>query len=304
MCSTLSFEEYIQNEEYKDAINNIVFGNSHIFDDNDTLHVRYSCMHLEHVNVSANIPNEISKIHYIGKVINGITIPRVIDEGIIFVISKSSRTFKVVTNSEIFKSDILSSYNYGDTEKCNISHITEIIIKQLQYNLKSIKELTRLMYKIKMEIQDTTIYTTASVFKIVDGINQVIWLYENMLDNTHKTIEQLNNTHFNIYAEGQYSNVIKLLTDCKTSLHGLSNDTFFVAESITMRASIYDNVAGRALTIVTLLFLPASFIIHYTSFYEENINYAYKRIALSLLIVLIIIIMAYFKEDFIMFLKG
>lgn len=304
MCSvdTYSFSKYMDVDEYKKASNAIVFQNSRVFEDESAIHFRTSFMRLEYDNLDLSYKTTVSMVSYKGGVVSGISIPRLIEDRIIFVISKISEKLIIVTDSEIFKEEAISVSI--STNNCHVITFFDIIINQLNYNLIHINEVVRIMYEVKMNIQKTTFYSSQSLLVVVDKMNKIIWFYQTMIQRIKLVVNQVNNELAIMDdTRERYSKILALLTECNELLLGLNDSTFFVTEAVIMRAELRNNMTLRALTIVSFVFLPASFLISYITFYRDNVRAGSNNISIIILSIIMIATGAFFKEDFVQFFK-
>lgn len=306
MCSvdTFSFSKYMDIDAYKKASNAVVFQNSRVFEDDSAIHFRTSFMRLEYDNLDVSYKTTVSMVSYKGGVVAGVEIPRLIEDRIIFVISKTRPSLVIVSDSEIFRNEIIPT-NLTNSNNCHVEAFLDIIINQLNYNLIHINEVVRIMYTVKMNIENTTFYTSQALLVVVDKMNKIIWLYQTMIQRIKLMVSQVKNDLAvrGGDAGGRYSTISSLMTECNELLLRLNDSTFFVTEAVIMRAELRNNMTLRALTIVSFVFLPASFLISYITFYRDNQREGSNNVSIIILSIIMIATGAFFKEDFIQFFK-
>lgn len=308
MCSidTIAFSKYIDKSEYKDAIGAIVFGNKRVFEDTSVIHYRTSFMEVAYDEQDESVPNStMSMVSYKGGTIEGITIPRIIEHRIIFVISKISPSLVVVTDSKIFKKIIIAkSLSNTSNNKCHIDILFDIIINHLKYTITQINDVIRIVYSIKMIIPETTFYSSQKFIVILDMINKIIWLYQNMMLRIEIIVKQAKELTIYDDTESRGVTISSLISESNNLLENLSKTSYNVADYVIKRAQFRNNITLRSLTIISFIFLPTTFLINYIAFYRKNLREGFDNTSVIIISLLMIFISLMFREDFIKLFSG
>lgn len=302
MCSidTIAFSEYIDKSEYKDAIGAIVFGNKRVFEDTNVIHYIISFMEVVYEQDESLPDSTVSMVSYKGGTVEGITIPRIIEHRIIFVISKISPSLVVVTDSKIFKKIIMeNSISRTSNNKCHIDIFLDIIINHLKHTISQINDVIRIIYSIKMIISETTFYSSQKFIVILDMINKIIWLYQTMMLRIKIIVKQAKELTIYNDTENRNESISSLISEINDLLENLSKTSYNVADYVIKRAEFRDKVTLRLLTIISFIFLPASFLINYITFYRKNLQRGFDNTSVIIILLLMIFIGLMFREDFI-----